>query len=118
MQGGLLGLVTVGDQTCQEVHLEVVEAAMACRLDLADILELVVDALDDRPLAQQQLIGVGQDPLAHVLAHFGDQQDALCREELLGECLGDVAAIAKELVPGYSYSILKRSCSAAPMPGT
>lgn len=49
------------------------------------------------PLAQQQLAGVGQNALAHVLAHFGDQRDARRGEQLLGERVGDSAAVAKRL---------------------
>ena len=66
-------------------------------LDLANVLELVVDALHERPFAQQQLVGVRQQPLAHVLAHFGDQSQRLSGKELLGQRLGDVAPVAEEL---------------------
>jgi hypothetical protein len=90
--------MTVGDQPRQEVRQEIVGAAMAGMLDLADVLELVVDALDDRPLAQQELVGGGQNALAHVLAYLGDQRDALGGEQLLGKRLGDVAAIVDHQV--------------------
>ena len=56
-----------------------------------------VGALDDRALAQQELVGGGKDLLPHVLADLGDQRESLGREEVLGERLGDLAAIAKEL---------------------
>ena len=80
MKRGFLGLVAVGDQPCQEVRQEIVRAAMAGVLDLADILELVVDALDNRPLAEQELVGRPQDPLAHVLADLGNRRESLGRE--------------------------------------
>ena len=72
-------------------------AAMARVLDLADVLELVVDGLDDRPLAQEQLVGHGQQAVAHVLAQLGDEVQTLARQELLGQRLGDVAPVAEEL---------------------
>lgn len=39
MKRVLLGLMTVGDESCQQMRQEVVGAAMACVLDLADILD-------------------------------------------------------------------------------
>ena len=41
----------------------------------------------NRPLAQQKLVGEAHNPLAHMLAYFGHQPDALGREELLSERL-------------------------------
>jgi len=97
MQRGLLGLVAVGDQSSEQVDEEIVGTTMAGMLDLADVLELVIDALDDRTLAQQQSVGGGKDPFTHILAQLGDQQEALPGEELLSQRLGDGATIAKEL---------------------
>ncbi len=96
-EGRLLGLVAVGDQSRHKVNQEIVRATMAGVLDLADVLELVVDALNERPLAKQQFVGVGEPPFAHVLAHFGDQPQPMGREELFGERLGDIVAVAEEL---------------------
>jgi len=48
--------MTVGDQTGQQMRQEVVRAAMAGMLDLTHVLELIVDALDDGPLAEQQFV--------------------------------------------------------------
>ena len=45
---------------------EMVGAAMAGVLDLADGLELVIDTRADGPLPQQQRVGGGEDPLPHV----------------------------------------------------
>lgn len=38
-------------------------------LDLANVLELIDDCLDDRALAQEQLVGDGQQAVVHVRAH-------------------------------------------------
>ena len=56
MQRGPLGLVTIGDQPAKGVNEEIVRAAMASVLDLRDVIELVVDALDERALAKSLLV--------------------------------------------------------------
>ena len=71
--------MAVGDEAGEEVDEEVERAAMAGVLDLADVLELVVDGLDDRPFAQEQLVGRRQQAVAHVLAQLGDEVEALRR---------------------------------------
>jgi hypothetical protein len=49
--------VAVGRQRRHQVHEEIDGAAMAGVLDLADVLELIVDGLDNRAFAQQERIG-------------------------------------------------------------
>src|SRR5262249_23124606 len=56
MERGLLGLVAIGDESCQQVHEEVVGAWVARMFDLTEVLELIVEALDEGAFAQQQLI--------------------------------------------------------------
>lgn len=92
----LLGLVAVGDKAGQEVDEEVARAAVPGVFDRADVLELVVDALDDRSLAQQQRLGEGEQAVAQVLAQLGDEANATLNQELFGEQLGDVAAVAEK----------------------
>src|SRR5580765_2172950 len=96
MERQLLGLVAVGVQPGQEVRQECLGPASVTVLDLADVLELVVDALDERPLAQQ-LAGIRQPPLMHVRASSGDQPGPLGGEELPGERLGDGSPVPKGL---------------------
>ncbi len=79
------------------MHKEVVRAAVTGVLDLADVLELIVDGLDERALAQQKLVGEVHEHTTHILAQFGDEAQALREEELLGEWLRDLALVAKEL---------------------
>ena len=69
VQRGFLGLMVVGGEAHQEVDHEVVGAAMAGMLDLADALEAIFDTLDDRPLAQQQLVVRGKIPRKASLLH-------------------------------------------------
>src|SRR5258708_34467345 len=70
---------------------------MAGMLDLADVLELVVDRLDDRALAEEQLVRESHQAVAHVLAPAGDKLDRMLDAELLGQRLRDVALVAEEL---------------------
>ena len=77
---------------------------MAGVFDLLDVLELIVDAFDDRPLAQSQLIHQWHELVVHVFADLGDQvqttlpafvEQALrnvapIRDELAGQALGQV----------------------------
>ena len=84
VERGFLGQMAVGDQPSNEVDQEIGRAAMAGMFDLADILELVVDGLNDGPLAQEQLVRDLHEPIAHVLAQPGDQVHALLVDQLLG----------------------------------
>lgn len=78
------------------MHHEIVGTAMARMLNLADILELIVDRFDQRPFAQEQLISQIQDLAVHVLTQLGDQMHPVLHQELLSQGLGDVAFVAKE----------------------
>ncbi len=75
---------------------EIVGTAMAGMLDLADILELIIDRFDQCPFAQEQAIGQRQKDIAHVLAQFGDEAHPVGDQELLDQGLRDVALIAEE----------------------
>jgi hypothetical protein len=65
-------------------------------LDLAHVLELINDGLDQRAFAQQEPVGELDELIAHVLAQFGGQPRTLIEEELLSQWLRDVALVAKE----------------------
>jgi hypothetical protein len=58
MDGGFLCLMTVGGQAGEELNEEVERAAMAAALDLADVLELVVPALDERARLRSSSLSV------------------------------------------------------------
>lgn len=77
MQGGFFRLIGIGDQPGDEIDHEVGHTAMAGRFDLADVLELVVDRLDERTFAEQKLVRQGQETIGHVLAQFGDELQTL-----------------------------------------
>jgi hypothetical protein len=65
-------------------------------LDLADVVELIDDRLNEGARAQEPFISDGEQAIVHVLAPLGDEAPALGDEQLRGELLGDVAAVANE----------------------
>lgn len=73
MERRFLGQVTIGGQSCQEMNEEVERAAVTCVFNLADILEVIVDRLDQSSLAEQELVCQGEQPVLHVLAQLRDQ---------------------------------------------
>jgi hypothetical protein len=97
VKGRLLGLVAIDSKASVQMHQEVDGTAVAGGRDLTDILELIDDGLDEGAFAQEQLVGEGHEDVVHVIAQFGDQQEALLEEETLGEGLRDVAFVAKDL---------------------
>lgn len=89
--------MAVGREAREQMHQEVERTAMTRVLDLANVLELVIDALDNGPFAQQQFVGQRHEPIAHILAQFGDEVKSLHDQEVFGQCLGDIAFIAEKL---------------------
>ena len=63
-------------------------------LALAHALELIVDGLDERAFAQQQLVGEIHERVAHVRAERGNQPRSVVYQEPLGEGRGDGARSA------------------------
>ena len=68
---------------------------MARVLNLLDVFELIVDAFDDRALAQSQLIHQWHEFIVHVLSDFGDQVQTTL-PEFVEEALRNVATISNE----------------------
>ena len=69
---------------------------MSGMLDLANVLELLIDGLDDRPLPEQQLVMQTHQRVLHVPLEPGDQVYAV-HEESLEEILADVSPIGEQL---------------------
>ena len=69
---------------------------MSGMLDLANVLELLVDGLDDRPLPEQQLVMQTHQRVLHVPLEPGDQVYAV-HEEALEEILADVSPVGEQL---------------------
>jgi len=95
VQRRLLGLVAISGETGEQVNEEIAGAAVAGVLDLRDVLELVNDRLEGRPLAQQEPIGELEELLAHVLAQFRDEPQPLGEQEAFGKRSPDIALVAK-----------------------
>ena len=74
-------------------------------LDLSIVLEVIIDALADRPIAQQQLVHGGHYLFAQVLAHLVAQDDAPCGEALAERAPGKrLAAIPIELAKSAPHT--------------
>jgi hypothetical protein len=71
--------------------------AVARVLNLADGLELLVDRLDDRPLAQEQLVRERHHAEAPGHAQARAELDALLDQHLLGQGLRNGACVGEEL---------------------
>jgi hypothetical protein len=96
VQRRLLGLVAIRDEACEQVNEEIAGAAVARVLDLRDVLELVEDRLDERPLAKQEPVGELKELSAHVLAQVGDETQSLGEQEAFGKGRGAGALVANE----------------------
>ena len=66
MQGRLLGLTAIGNETGEQIDDEVDRASMAGMFDLRDVLELIIDRFDDGALAEQQDVVVRDQTSIHV----------------------------------------------------
>ncbi len=86
----------VGDQPGHQVDQEVVHAAVAGVVNLRDVFQLVVNGLDDGPLAQQQLVHQGQQSVLHVLANRRDELHSLGKESF-EELMRDIPLVSKAL---------------------
>lgn len=65
-------------------------------LHLRDVLQLVVDALYDGALVEQDLVGDAHQGVLHVVLHLGYQLDAV-DEQPLEEVAADVALLVNRL---------------------
>ena len=114
-QGGLFGLKTIGDQASQQMHHKPCHTAMPGVLNLADVLQLVVDRLNERPFAEKQLIPPPHEPILHVLADFGQEFESLSKEGIV-QGLGNIAPITKELAESR-WGELGTGCRSSTWPG-
>ncbi len=89
--------MAVGNEPGDQVDQEIDRAAMARMLDLTDVLELIIDGLDNRSLAQEEFVRHLKQAIAHPFAQFGDEVNPMGEQEFLHQGLGEVDLIAKEL---------------------
>ncbi len=77
MEGGLLRLMTIGDQPTDNIDEKVGRAAMTTVFNLRDVLQVVIDRLEDGPMAQQPLVRQRNQSVFQVLLEWGKQIHAL-----------------------------------------
>lgn len=96
MKRGFAWLMTVRNQPADHSDQEVYRTAMACVLDLADVLQLIIDRFNDGSSPQQELVRCSQLTGSPILAHLGHQLDPQ-GAQLLRQGGGDVPLVAKQL---------------------
>lgn len=95
VQGGKLRQQGISDQAGDQMRHEIGCTAMTGVLDLALILENVIDRLNERALAQQDFVEQIHQLVLHVLFDFGDQLKTVF-PELLEQRLRNVPFVAKQ----------------------
>ena len=79
------GEETVSSDSRENVDNEVVERAVPGMLNLHDVLQLVVDSLNDGPLAQQNLVLRTHEHVPRIVAHARDKLYSVDEEHLENE---------------------------------
>ncbi len=74
-------------------------------LYLRDVLQLVVDGLDDGPLAQQNLVLRTHEHVPHIVAHAREELYSV-DEEHLENGLADISPVPAELAPDVLHVAL------------
>jgi len=74
-------LISVGDQCGQQIDNEVGHAAVARMLDLTNVLELTIDCLAQRSLAQEYFVEHRHQLVLHILLDLGVQLHAMPPEQ-------------------------------------
>jgi hypothetical protein len=72
--------VGIGNQSSQKIGKEVGETAVSRMLDLGNIFELIVDGLNEDPLAQEEAIQQRHELGVHVATESGDKLQATLEE--------------------------------------
>lgn len=96
VQRGLLGPITIGDEPRNEIDHKSCHTAMPRVLDLADVLQWVVDGLNEDSLTEEQFVPEAHETVVHVLTPFGQQFESLPPEDIV-QRLGDLPPIPQEL---------------------
>ena len=98
VQSWFLGLERIGNQGRDHVDDAVDGTAVPSMLNLTDVFQLIVHTLNERSLAEQDLVEQRHHLVFHVALELGNQLQTL-RPSLLEQLSADVAAIAKEFAP-------------------
>ena len=112
VKGGFLGLVTRGDETTEEIDEEVGRTAAAGMFDLGDVLELIKAGFDNRPFAQQQLLGPEEYVEFHLALAGRDQAHAKGGQKFFAQGVGEVAFVGEERAKESVWACDHRYCPA------
>ena len=63
---------------------------------LSDVFELIVDGPGDGPLAQQELIREGEQPIVHLFTQLDDEAKSLGDQQLLRQRLREITLLTIE----------------------
>jgi len=66
-------------------------------LNLRDVFELIGDGFDDGTFAQKEFIRPVEQAVVHLLTQLGDEMQSMSHHQVLGQWLGEVAFVPKEL---------------------
>src|SRR5262249_22176948 len=95
---GLLLLICVSNQGSHQVDNEIDHAAMSRVLNLANVLQLVIDRFAQGALAKEDLVEHWHELVFHVLPDLGAELHARL-PALIEKLFRDGAAVAKECSP-------------------
>ena len=101
IQGWFFRLKRIGYDRGQDVDNPLAGTAVPSVFHLAPIFQLIVDALDQRPLTEQELIDHRHEFVVPVALEFGEQLQTVC-PQLLEPFLADVATIAEPFAPEWA----------------
>ena len=95
VQGGQLGQQRISDQAGDQMRHEIGRTAMTGVLDLALILENVIDRLDQCALAQHDFVEQVHQLILHILFYLGDQLKSVL-PEFCKQRVGNVSFVAEQ----------------------
>ena len=101
IQGWFLRLKGRGHDRGQDVNDAMGRTAVSRGFNLAHVFQLIVDALDQRPLPEQEFIDHWQEFIFPIALPLGDELHAV-RPQLPEQFLADVAAIPKPFAPEFA----------------
>ena len=83
LQGRLLGTMAISDQSRQYIDKEISRTAMSGMLNLGNVLELIDDAFDHSPSAQQDFVKHVHQAVLHIPPQLGNQDQVVVTQQLL-----------------------------------
>ena len=88
--------MTIGDQSCDQVHHKACHTPVPAMLNWAAVLQRIVHGLDQRALPQEQLVPEAYHTMLHVLAAFCHERKPAGEQDVM-QGLRDRTSVPKEL---------------------